>query len=568
MDQAGDVSRRTVLRLAGGLLIGAAAVPLLSVSACTPTAPAATGTGGAGETKAPSGTAAKKVQLPTYMSLPNVPAADLPGTPDGLVAPGYIRYPTNLVRSVATPPGRGGDVSAMTVSLSPAPTPLDANVAWQQVNKELGVTLRIPSVSTADYPTRISTVAAGSDLPDIIAAAIFSTTMPKIGDFLNSACADLTPYLSGDAIKDYPNLANLPSTAWPPMVYNNKIMAIPVAAGGVRTSPLLLARWGDLEKAGITTISSPDEFMGICKQINAPGTRWALGASTLVNWLAMVFGAPNMWRESGGKFTRDYETPEYKEAVVFHRALWDAGLFYPDSPGLSGSPAGAQYYGGKWVFSPHASWSLVAYQTAWERSNAADPNFKPRAVLPFNKDGTGRAAQFIGTGSTGTVGLKKAAPERIKELLGVLNYLAAPVGTTEALLLQYGIEGPDFTRDANGNPVPTQQGLADLVVPWKNIAGPPDFLFSPTSAEYVPTAYDTQKLHFASVVPNPTAGLYSPTDGSRGISLKNAFTDRINEILFGKQPVSVFDEIVKEWRANGGDAIRTEYERAFAAAAS
>ena len=188
------------------------------------------------------------------------------------------------------------------------------------MNKELGVSLKIPSISTADYPTRLNTVVAGSDVPDIVAAAIFSTTMPNIGDFLNATCADLTPYLSGDAIKEYPNLANLPSTAWPPMVFNNKIMAVPIAAGGVRTSPLLLARWGDLERAGITSISSPDEFMGIAKQLNNPGTRWALGANTFVNWLAMAYGAPNGWRESGGKFTKDYETPEFKEAVAFHRA--------------------------------------------------------------------------------------------------------------------------------------------------------------------------------------------------------------------------------------------------------
>ncbi|GAC1313093.1 MAG: extracellular solute-binding protein [Chloroflexota bacterium] len=560
-EASGDLSRRAVLRMAGGVLLGAAAMPL--AAACGPTAPAVPPSGGAGSGAAG---AAAKIKLPTYIPLPNLPPADLPGTPDGLLAPGYQRYPSNLIRSVAQPPGKGGEVSALTASLSPPPTALDSNPAWQQVNKELGVTIRIPSVSTADFPTRISTVVAGSDIPDIIAVLIFSTTMPNMGDFLNSACADLTPYLSGDAVKDYPNLANLPSTAWPSMIFNNKIMAIPVAAGGVRSSPLLLARWGDLDKAGITRISSPDEFTGICKQLNNPGTRWALGANTLVNWLAMVFGAPNMWRQSGGKFVKDYETPEFKEAVAYHRALWDAGLFYPDSPSLSGSPAGALYYSGKWIFSPHGSWSLTAYQTAWERANTADPNFKPRAVLPFNKEGTGRAAQFIGTGATGTVALKKASADRINELLGVLNYLAAPVGTTEALLLQYGIEGPDFTRDANGNPVPTQQGLSDLVVPWKNIAGPPDYLFSASSAEYVPVAYQTQKEHFAVTLPNPIVGLYSPTDGSKGISLKNAFTDRMNEILFGKQPVSAFDDIVKEWRANGGDAIRTEYERAFAAA--
>jgi putative aldouronate transport system substrate-binding protein len=553
-----DISRRTLLRAAGGLVLGAASVPLLA--ACGPGAPA----GSAGKSGAAAG-AGSKVVLPMYVALPNLPAADLPGTPDGLLAPGYQRYPANLIKSVPQPPGKGGDVNALTASLSTAPTPLENNPAWQQVNKELGVTIKIPSISTADFPTRLNTTVAGSDLPDIVAAAIFSTTMPNLADFLNSACADLTAYLSGDAVKDYPNLANLPSTAWPSMVFNNKIMAVPVSAGGVRTSPLLLARWGDLEKAGITQIGSPDEFMGICKQVNNPGTRWALGANQLINWLAMVYAAPNVWRESGGKFTKDYETPEFKEAVVYHRGLWDAGLFHPDSPSLQGSPAGVQYYGGKFVFSPHASWSLVAYQTAWERANAADPNFKPRPVMPFNKDGKGRAAQFLGPGATGTIALKKASTDRIKEMLGVLNYLAAPVGTTEALLQQYGVEGPDFTRDANGSPVPTPQGLTDTIVPWKNISGPPDYLFSASSAEYVPVAYQAQKEHFALTVPNPIVGLYSPTDGSKGITLKTTFMDRLGEILFGKQPVSGFDDLVKDWRANGGNTIRTEYEQAFQA---
>jgi putative aldouronate transport system substrate-binding protein len=553
-----DVTRRSFLRVASGVLLSAASLPVLA--ACSVSVPGGPAPSSAGGTQSSGG---GKVQLPTYAALPNLPPPDLPGSSDGLLAPGYQNYPSKLIKSVPQPPGKGGEVNALTVSLSPAPTPLESNSAWQQVNKEVGVTLRIPSISTADYPTRLNTVLAGGDLPDIIAAAIFSTTMPNIGDFVNSACADLTPYLSGDAVKDYPNLANLPSTAWPPMIYNNKIMAVPVAAGGVRQSALLLARGGDLDKAGITSITSPDDFMGVCKQLNNPGTRWALGASTLVNWLAMVYGAPNVWAQSGGKFTRDYETPEYKAAVAYHRALWDAGLFHPDSASLSGSPAGVQYYGGKFVFSPHASWSLVAYQTAWERANAADPEFKPRAVLPFNKDGTGRAAQFIGLGSTGTIALKKASADRIKELLGVLNYVTAPVGTTEALLMQYGVEGPDFTRDANSNPVPTQQGLNDLIVPWKNIGGPPDYLFSSNSADFVPYTYQAQKEHFAQTVPNAATGLYSPTDSSKGITLKNTLTDKMNDILFGRAPVSGFDDLVAEWRANGGDTIRGEYEQAY-----
>jgi putative aldouronate transport system substrate-binding protein len=35
-----------------------------------------------------------------------------------------------------------------------------------------------------------------------------------VPQFLQSHAADLTPYLAGDAAKDYPNLATIPTTAW------------------------------------------------------------------------------------------------------------------------------------------------------------------------------------------------------------------------------------------------------------------------------------------------------------------------------------------------------------------
>jgi putative aldouronate transport system substrate-binding protein len=129
--------------------------------------------------------------------------------------------------------------------------------------------------------------------------------------------------------------------------------------------------------------------------------------------------------------------------------------------------------------------------------------------------------------------------------------------------MQYGIEGPDFTRGTNGNPVPTQQGLNDLVVPWKNIGGPPDYLFSSSSPDFVPSTYQTQKEHFAHTLPSAATGLYSPTDSSKGITLRTTFTDKMSDILFGRAAVSGFDDLVAEWRSDGGDIIRSEYEKAY-----
>ena len=42
--------------------------------------------------------------------------------------------------------------------------------------------------------------------------------------------------------------------------------------------------------------------------------------------------------------------------------------------------------------------------------------------------------------------------------------------------------------------------------------------------------------------------------------------DGLTEVLRGNQPVISFDQLVADWRRNGGDQIRAEYEQAFVAA--
>ena len=49
----------------------------------------------------------------------------------------------------------------------------------------------------------------------------------NVPQFLQASCADLTPYLAGDAVKDYPNLAAYPTNSWKPMVFNGAIYAVP-----------------------------------------------------------------------------------------------------------------------------------------------------------------------------------------------------------------------------------------------------------------------------------------------------------------------------------------------------
>src|SRR5205823_2361523 len=149
---------------------------------------------------------------PTYQSLasaalkPDFPA-DGPGYDDG-----YNSYPANPVKALPSePPGTGSMFKAMSIALFPPPTPMEQNPAWQAVNKALNATMQIEVVTQADYPVKLGTAMAGSDLPDVLyiyARAGSSSTLAAatgMPQFLQSQAGDLTPYLAGDAAKEYPN---------------------------------------------------------------------------------------------------------------------------------------------------------------------------------------------------------------------------------------------------------------------------------------------------------------------------------------------------------------------------
>src|SRR5579864_6616168 len=199
-------TRREFLYVAGGV------AALTLASACAPRLPGVTGPG-------PTSSSASSV-FPTFVANTTGPKPDSPSSGPGY-DDGFNSYPTNPVKAMAgDPPGTGSTIRAMSIALFPPPTPLPQNPAWQAVNKALNATMQIEVVTQADYPVKLATVMAGTDLPDIIylyaPAGAASTLAAASGmpQFLQSQAADLTPYLGGDAARDYPNLAAIPTQAW------------------------------------------------------------------------------------------------------------------------------------------------------------------------------------------------------------------------------------------------------------------------------------------------------------------------------------------------------------------
>jgi putative aldouronate transport system substrate-binding protein len=543
-------SRRDFLGVAAGGALAAAGLPWLA--GCT------------GRTAGT--TTGQAAHLPTYVPFSG-PRPDLPSSADGLEA-GYFSYPRSLVRSVRETPGRGGEVSVLTLTYNPPPTPMEQNPAWQEVNRRLGVTVRFSIVGVNDYGPKLSTVVAGNDLPDLIYTAGGTMVPAHFLEFLHAKCADLTPHLAGDAVKEYPNLANIPPASWKTAArLADALYGVPIPRPVFGS--VLFVRQDLLDQVGISSPRNADDFTRLMKQLTRPQAgQWgmALTGSYYHPFFQEIFRVPDVWRlESSGKLTHYSETEEYRAALAYIRQLQEAGVFYPGSgtAGFSSTQRKTAFLSGR-VATVGDGFS--AYSPYWIQTLQSIPNARVRALVPFGHDG-GRAIFPLGDASLSPTVLKKASPDRIRELLRVLNFLAAPFGTEEYSLIKFGLKDVHYTLDPAGNPVATPRGATDVVsVPWGYVADGPTVIYNRNASdpkEYVRVVHQQEEQLLPLGLRNPVVSLYSATYTSRNAMLEQLLQDRQNDIIAGRSPLSAYDDMVREWRAQGGDQMRTEYQKAL-----
>jgi putative aldouronate transport system substrate-binding protein len=564
------LSRRALIFTAAG----SAALPLLAAcSAAAPAAPAAPPSGTAGAAAKPASA------LPTFVANTTGPKPDFPAA-GPQYQDGFMNYPTNPAKALpATPPGAGGKVLCYTNNSAPAPpTPIDQNQAWQETNKELNADVQFTIIAQSDYITKLATVMAGNDLPDIMlipgANPSGAAQVQNLTQFLQAKAADLTPYLGGDAARDYPNLAAIPTYSWlnSGCARGGKLYMLPIERYYPGSMLLKNSAVYDGTVGKDYVPKNSDDFKRVLQQLNRPNdNQWAIGAYQnqmyYIYFFAAMFGAPNNWSlDANGKLTRDIETPQYKEAVGYVRDLVASGLYHPDALTIADSTrARDAFIGSKFVLDVETFGN--AWQDAWTRGPKLTPSVTPQAVLPFPAHDGAKAQHFLGKGYFGTTAFNNGSPDRIKELLRISNWLAAPFGSAEDLLLTVGVKDVDYTLGSDGSITVLPASNTDAnSVPWKYIVQRPQVAFWPGIPDYAKAATDFEKAAIGVGVTDPTLGYASMTLDTRGVPLFQSLTDGITDVLAGRRPLTDFDQLVKDWQNNGGNAIRTELEQSIAAA--
>lgn len=516
--------------------------------------------------QAAAGTATTKTglaaALPDYIPLAGGVTADIPsvaGANGAASDPGFLSYPKTLVKTVAKVPGSGGTYTAIAPSWNPIPAA--GNEYYQAINTALGATFNVSPANGNNYATIIPPLIAANKLPDWISIPTWLNATFNTGELVGTKLADLTPYLAGDKIKAYPNLAAIPSGGWQAGAWADKLYGIPSYTSAQSFAGMLFYRKDMLDAKGITPdVKSADDLFDLGTELtNAKAGVWAF--DNLFTYLQQVFGVPsNNFAIQDGKLISSYEHPAYLETLAWCYKAAKAGLVHPDALANLTAANPSRFQSGKVMIEGDGTggWNGGDAQTA----SAADKAYVRQAFPLFSSDGS---TPSIGLGgSSGWISYlnKSLTPAQIRECLAIADYLAAPYGSAEYTLVVYGTEGTDYKMTADG-PTYTTQGSNTA----KDSAD--QFFGSPQSVITNPGYADVTKAYCAWSA-DAVKYAYKPVFWNMNITVPNQFataaaaselTDAQIAVSTGKQPVSSFSNALTTWKKGGGDAMVAWYQK-------
>jgi len=475
---------------------------------------------------------------------------------------GYLKYPSPLVRAIADRPGRSGrTIKTMSPWWGPTPPGLGRNAFLDAVNTELGISVN-PSVQDGNtFADKLSAMLGARDVPDVLAAPMWEIDkIPRFADAVKALFADLTEFLSGKAVRAFPMLATLPTVAWQYCVWGGRLAAVPFP----RDNPFpwaLFYRKDLTDRAGVGVPKTIDELYAFGKAMTDPARGvWAFGG--IFDMIQMLFKCPGSkggWRKRvGGGLEYKFETAEFRQALEFTSRLFKDGMVHPDLVASKGGDAMQLFHGGKIIAVQNGLGAWAGSQSEQSKVTAGY-NIQPMPI--FSALGGDPLAWGAQDPVFYTFIKKGLGKERTQEILRVLDWCAAPFGSTEYELNAYGVEGRHFTRAEDGSPVPTDLGRRELAGQYSFIGGRVPVIVATADVPHFVQdffAYTTSTIRYLEQDLFEGIKIALPPNYSKTII---ATEDKLNDVLRGRRPLSDLHQIVREWRNSGGDEGRAFLEK-------
>ncbi|MBQ0968029.1 extracellular solute-binding protein [Streptomyces tendae] len=537
--------------------LASTAVATAAVAGGVPLLSACGGSDGGSRDGTTSGKDAQKL-LPAYVA-GSVVTPDIPSKNGSAVGFTSKLDLARLKTSVPEKLGKGGEVTIMSPFWGSPPK--EDNAYYKAMNDLVGVDVVWQNQDGNTYDQKLGAVLASSEVPDVVVVPGWNMT-GKIPSAIIGKFADLGPYLSGDAVKEYPNLAAIPTDAWRRSIFGGKLLGLPMPSSYV-SGIVPLYRQDVFEQEGYEVPRSCDEFMALAKDAtNARAKRWACLDMkwTAFNAFGVLSGNEKSlgWNQVDGKLVYRAETDEYLEALEWTRKLFAAGVVHPDAKLGKSNAAdpGPKFAAGEFlVYNQDISqwWSRTAEQAT------QNPEFKIWGMDFFGHDGGAPTLWAQNPASIFAFVNKKASKSVIRDVLALANVTAAPYGTKEYMATNYGVEGTHYTVK-DGVPTKTDQGNIDVMNAYVMVASPAATIAHPDFPEVAKGQVEWQQRTGA-VTRKPTFYGMQIVEPARYTNLSNDFEQLEDDIVRGRKKIGDMQQAVSDWKSKGGDKLRDWYRK-------
>ncbi|POH74323.1 extracellular solute-binding protein [Arthrobacter glacialis] len=466
--------------------------------------------------------------------------------------PGFTTIPATLVKSVTEVPGKGGSYKAMTPAWWTVPPALADNSYYQAVNKALGATIDFQVNDGNSYGDKIQTVLASpKDVPDWVVIPSWNLP-PRFSQAVATVFEDLSPYLAGDKAKKYPNLANIPTAAWKFSAFADGLYGLPYPSTLITDA--IFYRKDIFTEMGLEAPKSADEYLSIAKELTDPAKkRW--GSEDVWNGAQLMFGVVPKWDLVDGALVNKVETDEYRAALEWIAKLFASGAVHPDAVAGNLQQAKSRFESGASLMSTDG---LGSWHESLARVLPTNPKYDMQPMDFFSADG-GKPTLFQGSPASIFSFIKKNSDKtKIEELLALANYMAAPFGTEEYQLINFGVEGVHFTKDDQNIPQTTDKGRAEVTSTYAFLVNSPIVNAKVQYPGYVQSASEWEARQAPFVKEPEFFGLQIEEPSKFG-SLSKPFDDLAMDIARGRKKISDLDAAIATWKKNGGDELREFY---------
>ncbi|MFC7532573.1 extracellular solute-binding protein [Actinoplanes sp. GCM10030250] len=480
------------------------------------------------------------------------------------MADGYVKYPTTLADAVTDKAITSGKpITATTPWWGPAPP--TANKFVEAVTADMGGTINFSIQDGTTYGDKLNTMLGARDVPDLTCIPGWEINkLARFSEGVHVLFEDLTPYLAGDKISAYPLLSGIDTKAWQDSVWGGKLMGVPFPTDAPFPTALFY-RKDVADQRGIAAPTTLDELYDFGKKMTNEGKgEWAFGdIFQEVLQICGNTGSQNGWAKGAdGKVYHRYETPEYQRAVEFMAKIYSEKLIHPELASSKGGDVKTLFKGGKiFMFADGGG----AWKEVQRPAVAITPAFNMQAVKVFGADAGKPPVRWASTPSIMWTFIKKGlGQERTQELLRVLNYTAAPFGTKEWELQNYGVEGTHFKRDGSGAPVTNDLYVKEFANQFIFLGGrPPVIVGGPDIPNYASDFVNWGNDATQYIEKNPWEGIKVEVPTQQA-AIQQPTDDKITDIQRGRRPLSDLPKVVDEWKAGGGDAARDFYAKVLA----